>query len=104
VTRITDSVIERMAEWQNRPLDVVYPVMFIDAIHVKIREGQVTNRPIYVPWGSPSTVSVTSSGCGPAKAARVLERSHVRVGGKGLRLGLFGCSRVRALRGNSTYC
>jgi transposase-like protein len=48
VTRITDQVIERMAEWQNRPLDEVYPVMFIDAIHVKIREGQVANRPIYV--------------------------------------------------------
>jgi transposase-like protein len=36
-------VIEGMTEWQNRPLDVVYPVIFIDAIHVKIRDGQVTN-------------------------------------------------------------
>jgi transposase-like protein len=48
VTRITDGVIETMSEWQNRPLDVVYPVLFIDAINVKIREGQVANRPIYV--------------------------------------------------------
>jgi len=40
-----------MTEWQNRPLDRVYPVMFIDAIHVKIRDGQVTNRPIYVAIG-----------------------------------------------------
>ena len=48
VTRITDGVIEAMVEWQNRPLDPVYPVMFIDAINVKIREGQVANRPIYV--------------------------------------------------------
>ena len=40
-----------MVEWQNRPLDAVYPVMFIDAIHVKIREGQVANRPIYVAIG-----------------------------------------------------
>jgi putative transposase len=38
-------------EWQNRPLDAVYPVVFIDAIHVKIREGQVANRPIYVAIG-----------------------------------------------------
>ena len=51
VTRITDGVIETMVEWQNRPLDVVYPVLFIDAINVKIREGQVANRPIYVAVG-----------------------------------------------------
>ena len=51
VTRITDGVLETMVEWQNRPLDVVYPVMFIDAINVKIREGQVANRPIYLAIG-----------------------------------------------------
>lgn len=51
VTRITDGVIETMVAWQNRPLDAVYPVMFIDAINVKIREGQVANRPIYVVIG-----------------------------------------------------
>ncbi|WP_189160789.1 IS256 family transposase, partial [Lentzea pudingi] len=45
---ITDKVIEGMIEWQNRPLDAVYPVIFIDAIYVKIRDGQVANRPIYV--------------------------------------------------------
>ena len=48
ISTITDKVIEGMAEWQNRPLDLVYPVIFIDAIHVKIRDGQVANRPIYV--------------------------------------------------------
>jgi putative transposase len=51
VTRITDQVIEAMVEWQNRPLDAVYPVLFIDCINVKIREGQVANRPIYVAIG-----------------------------------------------------
>ncbi len=51
VTRITDRVMESMSDWQNRPLDLVYPVVFIDAIHVKIREGQVANRPIYVAVG-----------------------------------------------------
>jgi putative transposase len=51
VTRITDGVLETMVEWQNRPLDRVYPVLFIDAINVKIREGQVANRPIYVALG-----------------------------------------------------
>lgn len=36
ISTITDKVIEGMVEWQNRPLDAVYPVIFIDAIHVKI--------------------------------------------------------------------
>jgi transposase-like protein len=48
ISTITDAVVERMTEWQNRPLDAVYPVIFIDAINVKIRDGQVANRPIYV--------------------------------------------------------
>lgn len=51
VTRITDGVIETMAEWQNRPLEAVYPVVFVDAVNVKIREGQVANRPVYIALG-----------------------------------------------------
>lgn len=51
ISRITDKVVEEMTEWQNRPLDAVYPVIFIDAIHVKVRDGQVTNRPFYVVIG-----------------------------------------------------
>nr|WP_280763777.1 IS256 family transposase [Prescottella agglutinans] len=47
ISRITDKVLDEMAEWAGRPLDSVYPVLFIDAIHVKVRDGQVTNRP----WG-----------------------------------------------------
>src|SRR5215218_7124239 len=57
ISTITDKVIEGMAEWQNRPLDPVYPVIFIDAIHVKIRDGKVANRPIYV------AMAVTVDGC-----------------------------------------
>nr|BFE32299.1 IS256 family transposase [Actinomadura rugatobispora]BFE36255.1 IS256 family transposase [Actinomadura rugatobispora] len=48
ISTITDKVIDGMIEWQNRPLDPVYPVIFLDAIQVKIRDGQVANRPIYV--------------------------------------------------------
>jgi len=51
ITAITDRVMEGLAEWQSRPLDPVYAVLFIDAINVKIREGQVANRPIYVALG-----------------------------------------------------
>jgi hypothetical protein len=45
ISTFTDKVLDGMAEWQNRPLD---PVIFIDAIHVKLRDGQVANRPIYL--------------------------------------------------------
>ncbi|WP_030760336.1 IS256 family transposase [Streptomyces griseus] len=48
ISTVTGKVLDGMAEWQNRPLDPVYPVVFIDAIHVKIRDGAVANRPIYV--------------------------------------------------------
>ena len=51
ITTITDRVMEGMAEWQSRPLDAVYAVVFIDAINVKIREGQVANRPVYLALG-----------------------------------------------------
>ena len=51
ISTITDRVMEGMAEWQSRPLDAVYAVVFIDAINVKIREGQVANRPIYLALG-----------------------------------------------------
>jgi transposase-like protein len=40
--------MEGMAEWQSRPLDPVYPVVFVDAINVKVRGDQVANRPIYL--------------------------------------------------------
>jgi transposase-like protein len=48
ITAITDRVMDGLNEWQSRPLDSVYPVIFIDCIYVKIRDGQVANRPIYV--------------------------------------------------------
>ena len=42
-----------MAEWCTRPLDRVYPVIFIDASVVKVRDGQVPNDPSTSPWASP---------------------------------------------------
>lgn len=56
ISKITDKVIEEMTEWSNRPLDRVYPVVFIDAIVVKVRDGQVRNKPFYV------AVGVTTAG------------------------------------------
>ncbi|MHA7156361.1 IS256 family transposase [Arthrobacter sp. TMN-50] len=51
ISRITDKVSEEMASWSSRPLDSVYAAIFIDAIVVKIRDGQVANRPIYAAIG-----------------------------------------------------
>jgi len=51
VSRITDRVIEEMQAWQTRPLDEVYAAVFIDAIVVKVRDGQVANRPVYAAIG-----------------------------------------------------
>lgn len=51
ISRITEKVVEEMNAWQARPLDRVYPVLFIDAIVAKMGDGQVTNRPVCVAIG-----------------------------------------------------
>jgi putative transposase len=51
VSRITEKVTAEMTEWLARPLDEVYPVIFIDALVVKVRDGQVMNKPVYVVIG-----------------------------------------------------
>ena len=59
ISRITDLVVDEMAEWCARPLDAVYPVIFIDALVVKVS-----------PSVSRSTGNATSSGCGPVTAVK----------------------------------
>ncbi|WP_346660149.1 IS256 family transposase [Amycolatopsis sp. QT-25] len=51
ISRITDKVVAEMNDWASRPLDPVYVAVFIDAIHVKVRDGQVANRPVYAAIG-----------------------------------------------------
>ena len=51
VSRITDKVLEEMAAWSSRPLQPVYAAIFIDAIYVKVRDGQVGNQPFYAAIG-----------------------------------------------------
>mgnify|MGYP000336023935 CR=1 FL=1 len=51
ISRITDKVIEEMNDWSVRPLDETYAAIFIDAIVVKVRDGQVANRPFYAAIG-----------------------------------------------------
>jgi len=51
ISRVTDKVLEEMTDWSHRPLDEIYAAVFIDAIVVKVRDGQVANRPFYAAIG-----------------------------------------------------
>ena len=52
ISRVTDAVLEEVREWQNRPLDPVYPLVIFDALRVKIRdEGVVKNKSVYLALG-----------------------------------------------------
>jgi len=51
VSRITDAIVPDMEAWQSRPLESIYPVLFVDGIRIKIRDGTVTNRVVYVVMG-----------------------------------------------------
>ncbi|WP_372460272.1 IS256 family transposase [Nocardia coffeae] len=51
ISRVTDAVTEEITIWQNRPLDPVWPIVYIDALWIKIRDGAVSNRPVYLAVG-----------------------------------------------------
>lgn len=52
ISRVTDAVIEQVVEWQSRPLDEIYPIVYLDCIVVKIRQDkQVINKAIYLALG-----------------------------------------------------
>jgi transposase-like protein len=51
VSKVTDSLLPELKEWQTRPLEKVYPIIFIDAIYLKVRDGTVANRPVHVALG-----------------------------------------------------
>ena len=52
ISSVTDGILSEVKEWQNRPLDEVYPIVFFDAIRMKIRdEGRVINKAVYLAIG-----------------------------------------------------
>ena len=52
ISSVTDAVKEEVTAWQNRPIDAVYPILYLDALYVKIRDaGHIQNRAIYVAIG-----------------------------------------------------
>jgi putative transposase len=52
ISSVTDAVLEDVTAWQSRPLDSVYPIVYLDAIHLKLRQsGQVKNQAVYLALG-----------------------------------------------------
>lgn len=52
ITSVTDAVLDDVKEWQNRPLEAVYPIVYLDAIYLKARNaGRVENRAVYLALG-----------------------------------------------------
>jgi len=54
VSRVTDAVLEEVSDWQNRALEPMYPIVFLDALRVKIRDAesrQVKNKTVYMALG-----------------------------------------------------
>ena len=54
IRRVTDAVLEEVSDWQNRALEPMYPIVFLDALRVKIRDAesrQVKNKAVYVALG-----------------------------------------------------
>ena len=52
ISKVTDAVLEQVIEWQSRPLDAIYPIVYLDCIVVKIRlDKQVVNKAIYLALG-----------------------------------------------------
>ena len=52
ISAVTDAILDEIAEWQNRPLEPVYPLVFFDALRVKVRdEGTVRNKAVYIALG-----------------------------------------------------
>jgi transposase-like protein len=48
ISNVTDAVIDEVKQWQNRPLDAVYPIVFLDCLVIKVRDnGRVINKSLY---------------------------------------------------------
>ena len=51
ISSVTDAVIEEVKAWQARPLDTLYPIVYLDCIHVKVRDGSVRVKAVYLAIG-----------------------------------------------------
>src|SRR5207249_11219387 len=52
ISNVTDAIVEEVKQWQNRPLEELYPIVYLDALMVKVRdEGHIQNKAVYVVLG-----------------------------------------------------
>jgi putative transposase len=52
ISTVTDAVLDEVRAWQSRPLDAVYPILYLDALQVKVKsQGRVSNKAIYIAFG-----------------------------------------------------
>ena len=63
ISKVTDAIVPELRAWQQRPLDAVYPILYLDAIVVKVRSDHVVvNRPVYIVSGHQCRRPQTCSG------------------------------------------
>ena len=74
VSKITDKILPQVKEWQSRPLAPIYPFVFMDCIHYKVREDVTESRPSLIPSAfkglpeNPSLIPEAGRGQSPQKA------------------------------------
>jgi len=78
ISNITEVVTDEIEIWRNKPVDEVYPIVYIDGIRIKVRDnGAVTIKVAHLVIGWTWTGARTCSGCGRGPAARVMAlRAH----------------------------
>jgi putative transposase len=64
ISSVTDALIEEVKAWQSRPLDALYPIVYLDCIHVKVREGCVRVKAVYLAIGINMAGERKCSACG----------------------------------------
>jgi putative transposase len=82
VSAVTEAVLEEVTEWQNRPLEALYPLIFFDAIRIKVRdEGTVRNKAVYVALGvrQEGTKEILGLKDRAERRRQVLAASHERI-------------------------
>jgi len=100
ISTVTDSVMEEVTAWQRRPLDAVYPIVYLDALHAKMKDnGHIVNRAVYVALGvdMDGQKDVLGVWVGQAEGAKFWLKVVTELKNRGVRDILIAC--VHGLKG-----
>ncbi len=62
ISQVTDAVLDEMKAWRERPLDAIYPIVYLDALTVKVRDhGHIVNKAVYPALGVVDEASLTTA-------------------------------------------